>query len=90
MMPAFYFTTKWAEKSFYLLSLFAFLFILPYFITGLTDQEVLINSMMFMVAGYDTTATTLCWLTYDLATNPDVQEKLIEEIDSEIGQVLVM
>ena len=56
-------------------------------IEGLTDQEVLINSMIFMVAGYDTTATTLCWLAYDLATNPDIQERLIEEIDSEIGQV---
>ena len=44
--------------------------------------------MVFMVAGYDTTATTLCWLAYDLATHPDIQETLIEEIDSEIGQVI--
>ena len=43
--------------------------------------------MVFMVGGYDTTATALCWLAYDLATNPDVQERLIKEIDSEIGQV---
>ena len=40
-----------------------------------------------MIAGYETTATTLCWLAYDLATNPDIQERLIDEIDSEIGQV---
>ena len=58
-----------------------------FYIEGLTDEEVLINSIVFMVAGYDTTATTLCWLAYDLATNPDIQERLIGEIDSELGQV---
>lgn len=52
---------------------------------GLTDVEVLINSIIFMVAGYDTTATTLSWLIYDLVTNPDCQDKLIQEIDTEIG-----
>lgn len=40
-----------------------------------------------MIAGYDTTATTLCWLVYDLVLNPDVQERLIESIDADIGQV---
>ena len=40
-----------------------------------------------MVAGYDTTAITLCWLSYQLALNPDVQDKLIAEIDQNIGKV---
>ena len=57
-------------------------------ITGLTDEEVLINSMIFMVAGYDTTATTLCWLAYDLALNPEIQEKVFVEINTSIGQVI--
>ena len=43
--------------------------------------------MVFMSAGFDTTATTLGWLMYDLSLHPDVQEKLIAEIDAEIGQV---
>ena len=45
--------------------------------------------MIFMVAGYDTTATTLCWLAYDLALNPEIQEKVFEEINTSIGQVIL-
>ena len=41
-----------------------------------------------MVAGYDTTAITLCWFSYQLALNPDVQDKLIAEIDQNIGKVI--
>ena len=55
--------------------------------TGLTDKDVIMNSMIFMVAGYDTTATTLGWIIYELALNPEVQQTLRQEIDSEIGQV---
>ncbi|XP_048767818.2 cytochrome P450 3A18-like [Ostrea edulis] len=53
---------------------------------GLTKEELGGNSVMFMVAGYETTATTLTFTAYCLATNPECQEKLIAEIDSTIGQ----
>lgn len=53
---------------------------------GLTDEEILINSMVFMTAGYDTTAITLSWLAFELALNPDVQDKLIAEIDEKVGK----
>ncbi|WAQ94222.1 CP3AV-like protein [Mya arenaria] len=53
---------------------------------GLTDTEVIANSIMFMLAGFDTTASSIAWVLYDLALNPDVQEKLIEAIDEEIGE----
>lgn len=56
-------------------------------IVGLTDTDVLINSIIFMTAGFETTASTLGWLMYDLSLHPDVQDKLITEIDAEIGQV---
>jgi len=52
---------------------------------GLTDEEVLVNSIVFMSAGYDTTSAVLSWYAYDLVINPEVQEKLIQEIDAEIG-----
>lgn len=52
---------------------------------GLTKNEIYGNALIFMVAGYDTTANTLTFASYSLATNPDVQDKLIEEIDREIA-----
>lgn len=39
----------------------------------------------FIIAGRDTTACTLTWMFYILATNPAVQEKLIQEIDETLG-----
>ena len=34
------------------------------------------------MAGYDTTGSTLSFLAYNIATNPEAQSKLTEEIDS--------
>ena len=36
---------------------------------------------VFLAAGYETTATTLAYMSYYLALNPDVQSKLQNEID---------
>ena len=48
---------------------------------------MVVNSIVFMVAGYETTATTLSWLFYDLAIHSDIQDKLVQEIDSDLGKV---
>ena len=48
----------------------------------LTAREIVDNSVTFLVAGYETTANTLSYVTYLLALNPDIQEKLQSEIDS--------
>ncbi|CAG2175258.1 unnamed protein product [Oppiella nova] len=50
----------------------------------ITDDEILANAWIFFVAGYDTTATTLSFATYELALNPDVQQKLYEEVMSSV------
>jgi cytochrome P450 family 3 subfamily A len=47
----------------------------------LTAAEIFSQSAMFLVAGYETTATTLNYIAYNLAFNPDVQDKLIDEVD---------
>jgi len=48
----------------------------------LSDSEMLAQSVIFLIAGYETRSNTLGFVAYFLATNPDVQEKLQKEIDS--------
>lgn len=54
---------------------------------GLTVEEITGNSILFLLAGFDTTASTMTFMTYNLATNPECQDRLIEEIDSVLGTV---
>lgn len=49
---------------------------------ALSDLELVAQSIIFIFAGYETTSTSLSFLMYLLATHPDVQQKLQEEIDA--------
>ncbi|XP_067125834.1 cytochrome P450 3A24-like [Centruroides vittatus] len=53
-------------------------------IKKLSDRIVIANAMMFMAAGYDTTSSTLQWCIYHLACNPEIQQKVNEEIKSNV------
>ena len=49
---------------------------------GTFDEfEIVATAMVFLVAGYDTTGTTLANCCYDLSKNPDVQDRLRAEIE---------
>ncbi|XP_045477327.1 cytochrome P450 9e2-like [Harmonia axyridis] len=48
----------------------------------LTVDDIAANAMVFFFAGFSTTTSLLCFMTYELAVNPDIQKKLLEEIDS--------
>ncbi|XP_027269458.1 cytochrome P450 3A31 [Cricetulus griseus] len=48
---------------------------------ALSDMEIIAQSIIFIFAGYETTSSTLAFALYLLATHPDIQKKLQEEID---------
>ena len=49
---------------------------------GLSDDEVAAQAIGFLLAGSDTTSMTLSLTCHYLATNPEIQEKLMGEIDA--------
>ena len=50
----------------------------------LTDEEILAQAWVFFNAGYETTASTLTFASYELALNPVVQQRLYEEVTDAI------
>jgi len=57
------------------------------------EDVVICNAFLLFFAGFDTSSTTMATTAYFLATNPDAQAKLLEEInealaDAEVGQHL--
>ena len=51
----------------------------------LTDQHLIMTMSEVFIAGMDTTASTLCWALMYLIHNPDVQQRLHQELDQVIG-----
>ena len=47
----------------------------------LTNKEIMAQAVLFLAAGYETTASNLTLVAYNLAMNPEYQDKLCEEID---------
>lgn len=52
---------------------------------GLSDEDIVINGIIFLAAGYETTSSLLSFLTHCLAAYPEHQDRLICEIDQIIG-----
>ncbi|PVD38377.1 hypothetical protein C0Q70_00991 [Pomacea canaliculata] len=51
----------------------------------LTPDEIVAQMVIFFIAGYETTATTLHFMIYNLAMYPDIQQKIVDEIQQQIG-----
>ncbi len=47
---------------------------------ALFEEEILANSILFFLTGYDTTSTAISFIIYHLALHPEVQQRLDEEI----------
>lgn len=47
----------------------------------LTEEDIVAQCITFLVAGAETTGSTLAMIAYHLASYPEVQDKLLQEID---------
>lgn len=52
----------------------------------LTDDEIIANAWVFLLGGFETTANALTYCAYLIATHPDVQEKLHQELMDHLGE----
>lgn len=50
------------------------------------DDEFAAQAMFFLFAGFDTVSTLLCFASYQLAVNPDIQTRLQDEIDQHLKE----
>jgi cytochrome P450 len=48
---------------------------------GMSDKQVRDEVMTLFLAGHETTATTLMWTLYALSEHPEVEARLMEELD---------
>jgi len=51
---------------------------------GFSDEDLVNQMMTFLVAGHETTATAMIWAIYLLCKHPEVQNKLREEVRSQL------
>ncbi len=50
------------------------------------DFDLVANSLQFLLAGFDTTQSVLCFALYSILTEQQVQQKLYEEVSSKMDQ----
>ncbi len=52
---------------------------------GMTDQQLLEESLILLIAGHETTANALAWSWYLLSQHPQVVDQIRKEIDEVLG-----
>ena len=49
-------------------------------VSRLSDEEIVAQSVVFLLAGYETSSNTLAFTLYYLVVNPEMQEELRTQI----------
>ncbi|PSL58490.1 cytochrome P450 [Saccharothrix carnea] len=52
---------------------------------GMTDQQTYDEVLTLLTAGIETTALALAWAFHEVARRPDVEERLVAEVDEVLG-----
>jgi cytochrome P450 family 9 len=47
----------------------------------ITNQDITAQALGFFFAGFDSVSSLMCFMSHELGVNPDVQERLIQEVD---------
>ncbi|KAF2894283.1 hypothetical protein ILUMI_11888 [Ignelater luminosus] len=51
----------------------------------LTEEDITAQAMIFFLAGFEPVATLMCFMAYELALNPNIQQKLQTEINDTLN-----
>jgi cytochrome P450 len=54
-------------------------------VEGVTDQQIHDETITLFLAGHETTAAWFAWILYLLHLHPEVEQRLVEELDSVLG-----
>ncbi|XP_050311273.1 cytochrome P450 9e2-like [Anthonomus grandis grandis] len=52
----------------------------------ITNKNIVAQALTFFVAGFETTSNAMCFTAYELAVNPEIQEKLRKEIEKTLQE----
>lgn len=52
----------------------------------LSLKEVTAQAFVFYIAGFETTSTTMAYCLYEIARNPDIQQRIYKEIDAVLAK----
>ena len=47
----------------------------------ITDEDITSQGLIFFFAGFEAVSSLMCFMSHELAVNPDVQTRLIQEVD---------
>ena len=53
----------------------------------LTDDEIIAQCILFFIAGYETTASTIANVMFEFTHHPEVQEKLYKEVTKKLSDL---